>query len=81
MTSRPHRNAIFVDEKQVIKFAWLIGTIQHVAALLSSHAKYNKYSYTTGTSALPDIYARAQGPQTRGQVRIYQAKHSCPWYN
>jgi len=31
--------------------------------------------YTTGSSALPDIYAR-----TRGRVRIYQAEHECLWY-
>jgi len=29
-------------------------------------------SYTTGTSALPDIYACAQRPQAQGQVRIYR---------
>ena len=33
------------------------------------------YTYTTGSSALPDIYARALG-----LVRIYQAKHECLWY-
>ena len=32
-------------------------------------------TYTTGTLALPDIYAQA-----RGRVRIYQAKHSSLWY-
>jgi len=34
-----------------------------------------------GTHALPDIYALVLRPQARGQVHIYQAKHSCPWYN
>ena len=29
-------------------------------------------SYTMGTSALPNIYAQAQGPQARGRVRIYR---------
>ena len=38
------------------------------------------YTYTTGSSALPDIYAQAWGPQARGCVRIYQAKHECLWY-
>ena len=33
-------------------------------------------SYTTGTSALPDIYAHAQRPQARGQVRIYRQSTS-----
>jgi len=33
-------------------------------------------SYTVGTSTLPDICR----PQAQGQVCIYQAKHSCPWY-
>ena len=33
------------------------------------------YTYTTGSSALPDIYAQALG-----RVRIYQAKHECLWY-
>jgi len=33
------------------------------------------YTYTTGSSALPDIYAHA-----RGLVRVYQAKHECLWY-
>ena len=32
-------------------------------------------TYTTGTRALPDIYARALG-----LVRIYQAKHLSLWY-
>ena len=32
-------------------------------------------TYTTGTRALPDIYARALG-----LVRVYQAKHSSLWY-
>ena len=31
-------------------------------------------SYITGTSALPDIYAQAQGPQAR--VRIYRQSTS-----
>ena len=31
------------------------------------------YTYTTGSSAFPDIAAR-------GCVRIYQAKHKCLWY-
>jgi len=35
------------------------------------------YSYTMGTSALPDILALAQGPQARGQVCIYQPKLIC----
>ena len=38
------------------------------------------YTYITGLSALPDIYAQARGPQARGRVRIYQAKHECLWY-
>ena len=38
------------------------------------------YTYTTGSSALPDIYAQARGPQARGRVRTYQAKHECLWY-
>ena len=37
-------------------------------------------TYTTGTHALPDIYARAFGPAALGLVRIYQAKHSSLWY-
>ena len=32
-------------------------------------------TYTTGLSALPDIYVQA-----RGRVHIYQAKHECLWY-
>ena len=36
-------------------------------------------TYTTGTRALPDIYARALGA-ARGRVRIYQAKYECLWY-
>ena len=32
-------------------------------------------TYTTGTCALPDIYAQALGPAALGLVRIYQAKH------
>ena len=39
-------------------------------------------SYNTGNSALPDIYARRpRARSTRGQVRIYQAKHECLCYN
>ena len=30
-------------------------------------------TYTTGTGALPVIYAQAQGPQARGLVRTYQS--------
>ena len=37
-------------------------------------------TYTTGTRALPVIYARALGPAALGLVRIYQAKHSSLWY-
>jgi len=37
-------------------------------------------TYTTGTRALTDIYARALGPAVLGLVRIYQAKHSSLWY-
>jgi len=37
-------------------------------------------TYTTGTRALPDIYARALGPAALGLVRIYQAKHLSLWY-
>ena len=37
-------------------------------------------TYTTGTRALPDIYARALGPAALGLVHIYQAKHSSLWY-
>ena len=38
------------------------------------------YTYTTGSSALPDIYAQARGQQARGLVRIYQARHKYLWY-
>jgi len=38
------------------------------------------YTYTTGSSALPDIYAQALGPAALGCVHIYQAKHSSLWY-
>ena len=34
---------------------------------------YICYTYTTGSSALPDIYTQARGPQARGRVRIYWA--------
>jgi len=42
-------------------------------------------TYTTGTRALPDIYARALGlvriyARALGPVRIHQAKHSSLWY-
>ena len=44
-------------------------------------------TYTTGTRALPDIYAQARGrvriyqaKHSLGPVRIYQAKHSSLWY-
>ena len=37
-------------------------------------------TYTTGLSALPNIYARALGPAALGLVRICQAKHECLWY-
>ena len=33
------------------------------------------YTYTTGLSALPNIYTAAFG-----LVHIYQAKHECLWY-
>jgi len=42
--------------------------------------KFISYTYTTGSSTLPDIYAQARGPQARGRVHIYQAKHECLWY-
>ena len=38
------------------------------------------FTYTTGSSALPDIYAQAWRLQARGRVCIYQAKHECLWY-
>ena len=41
---------------------------------------YICYTYTTGSRALPDIYARALGPAALGLVCIYQAKHECLWY-
>ena len=37
-------------------------------------------TYTTGARALPDVYAQSWGPQARGRVRMYQAKHSSLWY-
>ena len=40
----------------------------HIQVILS-------YTYTTGSSALPYIYAQA-----RGHVRVYQAKHECLRY-
>jgi len=43
--------------------------------------KEEHISYTMGISAFPDIYALALGHVALGKVRIYQAKHSCPWYN
>jgi len=36
---------------------------------------YICYTYTTGSSALPGIYAQA-----RGHMHIYQAKHLSLWY-
>ena len=33
------------------------------------------YTYTTGSSALPDIYARALGPAALGLVRISAMYH------
>ena len=38
------------------------------------------YTYTTGSSALPDIYAHALRPMALGLVCIYQAKYECLWY-
>jgi len=38
------------------------------------------YTYTTGSSALPDIYTQTKGSQARVCVHIYQAKHECLWY-
>ena len=40
---------------------------------------YICYTYTTGLSALPDIYTCALGPTTLG-LCIYQAKHKCLWH-
>jgi len=40
-----------------------------------------KVEHIMGTRALPDIYTIAFDPATPDEVRIYQAKHSCPWYN
>ena len=45
------------------------------------HAKVEHISYTTGTRALPNIYALALGPVALVLVCIYQEKHSCAWYN
>jgi len=41
--------------------------------------KVEHISYTMGTCALPDIYTLALRPAALEQVRIHQAKHSCPW--
>ena len=37
------------------------------------------YTYTTGSSALPDIYAQARGPQARWRMHIYirQSSRAC----
>jgi len=40
-----------------------------------------KVEHIRGTQALPDIYTLARRPVALGQVHIYQAKHSHPWYN
>jgi len=52
-------------------------TLTNISKIPSNHAKVYLIvtcnSYTTGTSALPDI--------ALGLVRMYQAKHKCPWYN
>ena len=44
---------------------------------MSLHAKVEHISYTMGTRALP-VYTHSPSVEL---VRIYQAKHSCPWYN
>ena len=36
-------------------------------------------SYTMAMRDLPDIYARALGPQARGRRHIYQATLEWPW--
>ena len=49
-----------------------------VTIILLSHLTNS--TYTTGTHALPDIYACALRPVALGLVHIYQAKHSSLWY-
>ena len=58
-----------------IPYSWSMPAVSHTC----THVAH--ISYTMGTSALPDIYTWAWGPQTRMRVCIYQAKHWCPWYN
>jgi len=44
--------------------------------LIISDAQCMCNTYTTGTSALPEIYTQAQGSQARGHVRIFRQSTS-----
>ena len=50
--------------------------ISYLRIFSGSNLKSTGLSYTTGTSALPDIYAQARGPQARVRVHIYRQSTS-----
>ena len=47
----------------------------YIKVIITLASEYICYTYTTGSSALLDIYAQAWG-----RVRTYQTKHECLWY-
>ena len=49
--------------------------------ITAEYVKVVHISYIMVTCTLPDAYTLALGPVALGHVRIYKAKHSCPWYN
>ena len=69
---------VTLEDNNAVYSHTAIGSTINSSVALNIIGKLNVctfYSCNTGTSALPDMYARARGPQARGRVHTYQAKH------